>query len=215
MMLSQVRVEQSFILYANCEVIYRGRAASTLSFGNYLITHKNDGTIKIDGGSLCNPLNYQPPGAILNKKGNTLISERKNEIIKINVTNVHFYKELSAWSNNRINIVKTESNLRDYFYDNLSELLTAEIVESYKEFQTPVGNIDILAIDKHNNYYVIEIKRGKANLATCSQLERYSNYFIDIGKNVRDYIVSPDISSNARLYAQENHQIYLQVNHKD
>lgn len=211
--MSKIRVEQSFVLYAHCDVAYDGRAKSTLKSGNYLITHKNDGTIRIDGGALCTPLNYQPPGAILTKIGQQLISKRKNEQLIINLKEIHYYQELKNWSVNKINITKTESELRDYIYNNIDIILNIQPVELFKEFKTPVGDVDILAIDKHDTYHVIEVKRGKANLATCSQLERYCNYFADIMKNVRDYIASPMISDNARRYALENHQTYLSIEH--
>jgi endonuclease len=212
-----IRVEQSFVLYAECSVQYNGRAKSTLVPGNYLITHKNDGTLKIDGGSLCTSLNYQPPGAILQKTKNLLVSVRKEETIKIKLKQIHFYKELKEWSVHKINIDKTEAQLRNYIANNIktsSGLLNINIKEVFIEFKTPVGNIDILAIDVDNVYHVIEVKRGKVNLAACSQLERYTNYFLDIMKDVKDYIASPDISSNASNYMKANHQTWVQVLHR-
>lgn len=209
-----IRVEQSFTLYAKCNVIYDGRAKSTLKTGNYLITHKNDGTLRIDGGALCNPLNYQPPGAILRAENkNQLISTRKKEIITINLEKIHFYKELQDWSTNKIKILKTEAQLRDKIANNIEKYVAAPIKEVTTEFKTPIGDIDILAIDVYDTYHIIEVKRGKASLSTCSQLERYSNYFLDIDKNIRDYIASPDISSNALKYTQDHFQVYLHVEH--
>jgi endonuclease len=211
--MNRVRVEQSFVLYAKCSVEYIGRAKSTLSLGNYLITHKNDGTLRIDGGRLCTPLNYQPPGAILHKRGKSLISLRKDEKIIIKIKKIHYHKELKKWSTNKIDIVKTEAQLRDHIIDNIDDVLKTKTIEVFKEFKTPVGSIDILAIDVYNTYHVIEVKRGKASLFACSQLDRYCNYFIDIYKNVKDYIASPDISDNALKYAESNYQTYLKVEH--
>lgn len=162
---------------------------------------------------MCNPLNYQPPGAILYRKANKLISIRKNEIIEINVEEVLYYQELLNWSTNKISIIKTEKNLRDYIYDNIDKLLGIKTVEKHKEFKTPVGDVDILAIDVYGTYHILEVKRGKASLAACSQLERYCNYFVDISKNVRDYIISPDISEGARQYASDNFQTYIKIDH--
>ena len=211
--MNQIRVEQSFVLYAKCSVQYDGRAKSTLIPGNYLITHKNDGTLKIDGGALCTPLNYQPPGAIMYKKGKTLISIRKGEKITIKIDKIYYHRELKEWSTNKIDISKTEAQLRDRIAANVDSILEIQSVEVFREFKTPVGDIDVLAIDIHDTYHIIEVKRGKANLATCSQLERYCFYFIDIMKNVRDYIASPDISDNALRHAGDNFQTYLKVEH--
>ena len=213
--MKRIRIEKSFTLYADCQVDYDGRAKSTLNHGNYLIIHKGDGTLLIHGGTLCTPRNYQPPGAILHKKGNKLTSVRKEETIVITIRKIWKYDEIDGWSNNRISITKTEKELQDYIVDNFKNVLGFKPLEIHKEFITPVGNIDILAIDEYNIYHIIEVKRGKASLASCSQLERYSNYFIDIMKNVCDYIASPDASSNAVNYMDEQRQIWLQINHKD
>lgn len=211
--MDQIRVEQSFVLYARCQVLYDGRANSTLESGNYLITHKNDGTLKIDGGTLCNPLNYQPPGAILLKHGNTLISTRKKETIKIIVDSIHFYRELKDWSTNKIKISKTEAQLRSKIAAKVDNILSIESIEVYEEFKTPVGDIDVLAIDKNNVYHVIEVKRGKASLATCSQLKRYCGYFASVVDNYKGYIASPEISKNALTHAENSEQTYLKVDH--
>jgi RecB family endonuclease NucS len=211
--MNRIRVEQSFVLYAQCSVCYDGRAKSTLIPGNYLITHKNDGTLKIDGGALCTPLNYQPPGAIMYKQGNILISLRKGEKITIEVDKVYYYQELKEWSTNKIDISKTEAQLREKIAANIDDILGIKSVEVFQEFKTPVGDIDVLAIDIYDTYHIVEVKRGKASLATCSQLERYCFYFIDIMKNVRDYIASPDITDNALRHAGENYQTYLKVEH--
>lgn len=211
--MEQVRVEQSFIFYAKCRVDYDGRAKSTLEAGNHLIIHKNDGTLLIHGGALCTPLNYQPPGAILYKQGNQLISKRKDETIIITVEKSLSYEELCSWSTKKIEIHQTEKELRDYIAGNIKGVLGFEPVEVHVEFATPVGNVDVLAIDEWGTYHVIEVKRGSASLASCSQLERYSNYFIEIMKNVNDYLASPKISENALRYATEMRQNWVQIDH--
>jgi hypothetical protein len=149
----------------------------------------------------------------MHKRNRQLISTRKGEKITVKIQKIHYYKELVDWSNNKIDITKTEANLRDYIVDNIDEIFGIKSSEVFKEFKTPVGSIDILAIDIHDIYHVIEVKRGKASLSACSQLERYSNYFVDIFKNVKDYLASPDISKNALIYTKENFQTYIKVEH--
>jgi RecB family endonuclease NucS len=212
-MMNQIRVEQPFTLYAQCTVDYDGRAKSTLELGNYLIIHKSDGTLLIQGGTLCTPRNYQPPKAIMRRIGSKLVSTLKNETITITIDRIHFYKELHNWSAKKIDINKTEAQLRDKILNNIESYLGVKVKETYREFRTPVGNLDILAIDIYDTYHIIEVKRGKANLATCSQLERYCHHFTDLMKNVKDYIASPDISDNALRFSQENYQTYLKVEH--
>jgi len=212
-MMDQIRVEQPWILYADCEVNYNGRATSNLERGNLLIIHKSDGTLLIQGGTLCTPRNYQPPQAIMHKIGNKLISKRKNETICIFIYEIIYYKELSDWSIKKIDIHKTEKDLRDYIVNNIEEILGFKPIELFTEFNTPVGSVDVLAIDRHNTYHIIEVKRGKISIVGCTQLERYSNYFIDIMKNVRDYLIAPEISTNALNYVKEMKQTYLEIDH--
>ena len=210
-----IRVEQSFVLYANCKVTYDGRAKSFLEDGNFLITHKSDGTLLIHGGTLCTPRNYQPPGAILNFDIQNMIltSNRKNENITIVINDILNYIELIDWSTNKIDISKTEDDLRNYIYNNVDNLLEVKSREAYKEFRTPVGPVDLLIIDEMETYHVIEVKRGSASLQAVSQLARYSDYFIEIGKNVCDYIASPNISKNAIKLMEEQNRVWLQVDH--
>jgi RecB family endonuclease NucS len=210
---NQIRPEQSFSLYANCTVDYDGRARSTLEKGNYLIVHKSDGTLLIHGGTLCTPRNYQPPGAILKLDKNKIISFRKGELIVITVFKILSYNEFKDWSKQRIDITKTEKELRDKIASDINNFLKTKVKELHIEFPTPVGNIDILAIDEDDIYHVIEVKRGKANLAACSQLDRYSTYFINIMKNVKDYIASPDVSSNAIEHMGTLRQTWIKAVH--
>ena len=209
-----IRVEQCFILYANCQVDYNGRAKSFLENGNFLIIHKGDGTLLIHGGTLCTPRNYQPPGAILKLFDNKLISDRKGEKIVITINKKLDYTELTNWSTNKIDISKTEDNLRNYIADNIDKLLGIKSVEVYKEFKTPVGSVDLLAIDSKGLYHIIEVKRGTASLQSVSQLTRYSDYFLSIERNICDYVASPKISKNALRLMNEQSQTWLQVDHQ-
>jgi len=208
----QIRVEQPFSLYADIDVTYNGRASSTLERGKYLIIHKSDGTLLIMGGSLYKPRNYQSPGAVLKINGNQLTSSRKDECISITVHQIISYVEYPEWSISRTKITKTERELRDRIAKFIRDFIPTA-AEVFIEFQTPVGNIDILVIDNDGLYNVIEVKRGKANLAACSQTNRYSDYFKSLGYCTKNYIASPSISQNALNYAEERGIIWLKVDH--
>lgn len=103
--------ESSFIMYAECEVEYNGRAKSKLAKGNYLIVHKSDGTLQIHGSSKSPPINYQGPGAKLKVEGSRIISHRKSESIVITTSNIYQLTRLDAWSDNKAEISKTEKEL--------------------------------------------------------------------------------------------------------
>ncbi len=181
-------------MYASCAVTYEGRAKSTLQEGNYLIIHKTDGTLLINGGSLLKPLNFQPPGAILIVKGNTLISQRKDETITIDINTIYNYYELNMWSDFKIDITGTEKDMVDRFISNIKEYNIDISKGLYREYRTPVGPIDILAIG--DIYTVIEVKRRTAGVVAYTQLKRYCDYLGQVGKPVQGCMVSPKISKS-------------------
>jgi RecB family endonuclease NucS len=214
-MVEQVNVDMPFVLLADCSVKYDGRAASDLENGTYLILHKGDGTLLIHGAALFNPLNYQPPGAVMRRSGNTLISERKKETIVIAVSNLHWYKELRGLSAHKIKISKTERELRDSIIRRLPELIGVQVSYSGIEHDTPRGKIDIFAIENGKPlYHVIEVKRNKAALSACAQLERYLGYYHDIEKPVKGWLMSPEISSGARSYCEARGLNWVKVVHQ-
>jgi RecB family endonuclease NucS len=208
----QIRVEQPFSLYADVDVTYDGRAASTLERGNYLIVHKSDGTLLVMGGDKYKPRNYQAPGAILKLHNNQLVSTRKDERINIILHNIISYTEHHDWSVARTKVTKTEAELRDKIAASIKDYIP-NAIEVFVEFQTPVGNVDILVIDANNVYCVIEVKRGRASLAACSQIRRYTEYFNEIGRQVKGYIASPQISKNALKHAGGHNIAWLKADH--
>src|SRR4051812_3895718 len=58
-------VTDPFILLADCQVFYEGRASSVLPRGHYLLVRKADGSFLVHGARLTTPLNYQGAGSRL------------------------------------------------------------------------------------------------------------------------------------------------------
>lgn len=75
-----IDINAAFILFANCDVLYDGRAQSTLETGNYLIIRKADGSIQIQAANKTTPRNYQSSGAVIEQRGHILISRRKKKL---------------------------------------------------------------------------------------------------------------------------------------
>ena len=82
---------QGFVLYCLCDVVYDGRAYSTLERGNYLIIYKPDGSLLIHGSSKSTPRNYQSVGSKVDLQleresefgqHGTLVSQNNNETIE-------------------------------------------------------------------------------------------------------------------------------------
>lgn len=103
-----------------------------------------------------------------------------------------------------------EYQLRDFVAQNLSTIsiegrrLRLYVDPSGRdgiEYSTPVGSIDILAVDDSDAFVVFELKRARTPDHAIGQLTRYMGWIkqtIGRGKNVRGVIVSKTISDNLR-----------------
>jgi endonuclease len=101
-----------------------------------------------------------------------------------------------------------ESDLRDFLARNLPIIepgLRLYEEEAISGIEFPVGGrfIDILAIDKQNNYVVIELKVSKGYDRVIGQLLRYMAWIeenqAEFGQNVRGIIIAREISDDLRL----------------
>lgn len=101
-----------------------------------------------------------------------------------------------------------EHDLRDYLVRNLHALepgLRPYTDEGITGVEFPAGGrfIDILAVDQHGDYAVIELKVSKGYDRVVGQLLRYVNWIkehhVDGPQKVRGMIVAKDISEDLRL----------------
>jgi endonuclease len=101
-----------------------------------------------------------------------------------------------------------ESDLRDFLARNLPSIETGLILyeeEGISGIEFPVGgrSIDLLAIDKQNNYVVIELKVSKGSDRVIGQLLRYMAWIeqnqAEANQKVRGIIIAREISDDLRL----------------
>lgn len=204
-----VDTNMPFVLYADCEVIYSGRAESQSERGYYLIIHKSDGTLLIHNSIKNPPMNYQGPGAKLKFDDNILIATRKSETIKVILYDVISYMPLYNWSKLSISIAKTEKDLVMKLFDNWFDYFDVDLEIIYLEYQTNLGPIDFLGVDTDNIYHIVEAKRGTASLGHCSQLKRYLESLSS--HTTVGYVASPKISKRALEYLQKNNCKWLKI----
>jgi len=111
-----------------------------------------------------------------------------------------------------------ESDLRDFLSRNLTIIepgLRLYQDEGISGIEFPVGGrfIDILAIDQHNNYVVIELKVSKGYDRVIGQLLRYMAW-IEINQaeppqKVRGIIIAREISADLHLAASKILEVEL------
>lgn len=111
-----------------------------------------------------------------------------------------------------------ESDLRDFLAKNLAIIepgLQLYHDEGIIGIEFPVGGrfIDILAIDKHNNYVVIELKVSKGYDRVIGQLLRYmawiETYQAEPTQKVRGIIIAREISEDLHLAASKILEVEL------
>jgi endonuclease len=101
-----------------------------------------------------------------------------------------------------------ESDLRDFLSQNLTLIESGLHLyedEGIRGVEFPVGGrfIDLLAIDKHNNYVVIELKVSKGYDRVIGQLLRYMAWIeknqAELTQKVRGIIIAREISDDLHL----------------
>jgi endonuclease len=100
-----------------------------------------------------------------------------------------------------------EAHLRDYLARNLAaiepglELYVDEAGSAGVEYRTPVGIIDILAVDRDSGLVVIELKVSKGPDAVAGQVLRYKNWVarhLAEGRKTRGLVVAQHVSDKVR-----------------
>jgi len=197
-----ISITAAFTMYAQCDVLYEGRAASTLETGNYLIIHKGDGSIQIQAGDKTMPRNYQGSGATLERREHILISRRKSETLTITIHKIHQIVYLPNWSVAEITIVRTEKDLVNKLFKNWIDYIDGDFEMVKTEFPTSLGPVDLAGIEVDDHHHLVEVKRGNISIQNISQLNRYVSAVRDAGKVVSGYIASPKIGCRARAYCE-------------
>jgi endonuclease len=108
-----------------------------------------------------------------------------------------------------------ERDIEDHLVNNLA-LIEPGLVFEYRQYNTAIGRIDILARDKYKNRVVVELKVGDAKDSSVGQIARYLGWFTKLdGKAPRGILIAsafPDgvkfaasIVPNLRLLAYHVH----------
>ena len=114
-------------------------------------------------------------------------------------------------------VISLERDLEEYIIRNLNQIESG--LELYsnegitgRQFNTEVGRIDILALDRNSNFVVIELKAGVANYSVVGQILGYIGWVrqnLAKGKEVRGIIIADDFDKKLRYASPEIANISL------
>jgi RecB family endonuclease NucS len=172
------------VICASVRVEYQGRASSVADTSQRIVITKPDGTLIIHEDTKHRPLNWQPPGTSFHlsvKDGSVLTLEafrkKDRETVTIWFEKV-FYIAASRITPGKFRFSGSESEMVDRVIQDPG-LVEEGFTPQKREFRTRYGSVDLIGKDREGNIFVLEFKRGQAQLASTSQLDRYVKYFME------------------------------------
>lgn len=197
------------IIFADCEVLYDGRAKSKLERGRYLIVLKPDNSVLIHGNRLITPINYLGTKSTIIESANIITCTKNNEQIEIIIHNIIYEFEPKGWSSNRANLTGSEKELVLKFVSDVQKVFPTC---SYTQINYPsdYGPVDIYGVTE-DGIVIIEAKRKKISLNVCWQLSRYLECF----PGAKGYLLGPDISTGALKRCKESGYKFIKYTEPD
>ena len=214
-----LRKKATIIIFANCKVLYEGRALSELDWGERIILIKPDGAFLIHQDKKVEPVNWQPPKSktYCNLKDDVLFLESKRrtpkEYLNVEISHIHFINYANIEDYEELEQAGYEKDMGDMIMEK-PHLIEEGFKPTNREYQVEHGFIDILGKDKDNNLMILELKARKAGVSAVKQLKRYLSDFedtenaflkeIDLEKNkIRGLLVAPSIMDDALELIEE------------
>lgn len=201
---------QMILIIGEFKVRYEGRASSTIDYGERLLIIKKDKSVLIHQEKGANPINWQPPGNLVNvsfRDGRLMlkvIRRRPREALIIKFTKVMCLQILRIHDRAEFIMDATERQMQEAILRK-PDLIFEGFKPVSSEKAVPPGFIDLYGYDKDGKKVIIEIKRVRATEDAVLQLKKYINTYEADAKTkmVRGILVAPEISKAAeKLLAQ-------------
>jgi len=184
-----------------CRVDYKGRASSTLEFGERIVILKVDGSIQVHRPWDVNPVNWQPPGCIFHvdmTKDELLriraVRRSPHEIVDVFFKSVYLSSALDLVDEGEFALYASEHDMQRAILLEPSLLEEGFKIISYEKPVEP-GFIDLYGIDSAGRFVVVELKRRPADKDAVIQLAKYVEEVKKRSpfREVRGVLVAPDL----------------------
>jgi len=207
------------VLFARARVFYEGRAESKLTWADHLIITKPDGTLLVHSRTKREPVNWQPPGCIINsfiEDDHIIIVSKRHrprEIVRIEIKTLYFLIGIRP-GKGYFDKFLSESQMVDFVIRN-PDIIEPGFIPIQKEVHIKYGYVDLLGRDTNGNLVILEFKRRRADIQDVAQLALY----VEILKRentskIRGILVAPGISSNASLLLRDKGLEFREFNIK-
>ena len=197
--------QRLLILVGNCRVEYKGRASSTLDWGQRVLIVKRDGSVLVHRPSGYEPVNWQPSKCMfrveVGAKGLSIVAARtqQKETLSLFFDRILSVDSYDLVDRGDFSLYVSEEQMKDAI------LARPELVE---EGFRPIGSeknlgeagfTDIVGEDSKGNFVVVEIKRNPAGRESALQLNRYMNSIRkNIGRGLRGIIAAPELKKGTQ-----------------
>jgi len=206
-----LRKERFLLVVGSCRVDYRGRASSTLGLGERVVVVKGDGSVLVHRAWDVQPVNWQPPGSVIQaslRNGRMVLRSirlKPKETLEVEFERVYGLVVANLVDKAEFAMYASEKDMQRVVMAN-PELVEEGLKPIMKEKSVEPGFIDVYAIDRAGNIVVIELKRRSATGEDAMQLVRYVE---DVkrrsgGRGVRGILAAPSASKKALLVLEKH-----------
>lgn len=193
----------AMVVVGSCEILYKGRASSTLGTGERIVIITSDKALLIHRSYGYRAVNWQPAGCNFrvqrssNKLEITAVRMRPLESVKIVFDRLYSLSILDLVDESKLCLYASELDMKKAILHqpNLVEDGFAPITS---EKGMGAGFVDVFGKDKRGNYVIIEIKRGKATRDAALQLVGYIEDMRKRDPSVRGILVAEGVTKEAQ-----------------
>ena len=196
--------KRTLIIAGKCHVLYSGRAKSSLEPGDRILLIKEDGSLLVHRPVGYEPVNWQPPGAVLQvqQKGSSLeihaFRQKPRETVRVIFNEVFMVSSLNLKDAGDFILHASEQEMHKAILAKPSLLEEGFRPISYEKKVDP-GFIDVYGIDKNGKLVVVEVKRKTAGKEAVLQLAKYIEAIRNkADRELRGILVAPHIAKDVQ-----------------